>query len=427
MRVLRNPVAQFLAAGLVIVVAVALGSDQLSRRAAEHEAIADATAMTEVLAHAVAEPAIPLGLDDGGTRSADRFGDAIGDKLGLEDIQRIKIWNADGTIVWSDEPRLIGQVFDLGQGPLAVLNSGDARGDLTRTRVGSQHRYEIKADGLLEVYTRIESPDGAPLLFEVYYSAAQLEDTTALVLDAFRPITVGGALLVGLMTVPLLWGLNRRLASSSASRERLLRAAVDASEGERRRIARDLHEGVGRRLRDVTEALARDARDPATPPATVRRLLEVDDALRASIEALRSMVLEIYPPDLDAGCLGEALDQLVAPAEKAGLDVQVEVGDLVGASQDAVALVWRVAREGIRNAVSHARATTLAVSVRRSPALLELRIVDNGVGFVPGAFAAHDRLGLRGLQDLASEAGGRLSVSSGPGRGTALTLELPTG
>ena len=166
--------------------------------------------------------------------------------------------------------------------------------------------------------------------------------------------------------MPLLWGLNRRLGRAAQARERLLRAAVDASEEERRRIARDLHEGLGHRLRAASEAVSAEARNPQTPVATSRRLLVVDDDLRASVESLRSLVLEIYPPDLAAHRLGAALDDLVAPAEKAGLDVSLRVEDVDGASDDAVALVWRVAREGVRNAVRHARGTALDVSVRRN-------------------------------------------------------------
>lgn len=424
MRVLRNPVAQFLAAGLIVVVAVALASDHLSREAAEAEAIADARATTELLARAVAEPAIPSGLSRGGSYAAVQFGEEARDQLMIDNVVRVKIWNGRGQVVWSDESELIGQFLDLSAEARSVLRSGATAGEVADLR-RPENVYEVKDDGLLEVYTRIEAPEGPPLLFEVYYSDEQLGETTAVLLDAFRPITVGGTLLLGLLTVPLLWGLNRRLGRAAQARERLLRAAVDASEEERRRIARDLHEGLGHRLRAASEAISAEARDPRTPVATSRRLLVVDDDLRASVDSLRSLVLEIYPPDLAAHRLGAALDDLVAPAEKAGLDVSLRVEDVDGASDDAVALVWRVAREGVRNAVRHARGTALDVSVRRHRSQLELRVADDGVGFVPGAFGTGDSFGLRGLEDLAREAGGRLRVTSGPGRGTVLVLEVP--
>lgn len=428
MRVLRNPVFRFVAAAVVIVVAVAVGSAHLSRKAAENEAIADARAMTELLAHAVVEPNVPPGLSWGSSIAAGGLDLAVHDRLmSVDNVKRVKIWNDEGLIVWSDQESLIHQHFDLSGSARGVLGTGDSAGDVTDLR-RQENEYELEEGGLLEVYTRIESYErGEPLLFEVYYSDDQLADTTEIVLDTFRPITVGGVLLLGILTVPLLWGLNRRLERAADARERLLRTAVDASEEERRRIARDLHEGVVHRLADASAALAAEVRHEATSHAASRRLLEVDDTLRGSIESLRSLVLEIYPPELDAARLGAALDRLVAPAESAGMDVSVDVGDLSGVSDDAVALVWRVAREGVRNAVRHARGSSLDVSVRRNRAGVELRVVDDGVGFVPGAFATADRFGLRGLEDLAEEAGGRLQVSSGPGRGTVLLLEVPPG
>lgn len=424
MQVLRNPVVQFLAAGIVIVVVVAVGSDQLSRRAAAAEAVADARATTEVLARSVAEPLVPDGLSAGRPGAAAEFDRSARDRLLIANVERIKIWNTDGMIVYSDQESLIGQTFTLGEDAREVLGTGASTGQVSDLR-RPENKYELEANGLLEVYTRIESAENEPLLFEVYYSSEDLARTTQIVLDAFRPITVGGVLLLGLLTTPLLWGLNRRLERSAQARERLLRAAVDASDAERRRIARDLHEGVVHRLADASTAIGVEARDDITPHVVSRRLLSIDDTLRESIDSLRSLVLEIYPPHLDADGLGAAIDDLVVPATTSGLDVRVDVGDIAGASDDAVALVWRVAREGIRNAVRHARGTTLAVSVRHASAQLELRVVDDGVGFVPGAFGTSDRLGLRGLADLASEAGGRLSVSSRPGRGTVLLLEVP--
>ena len=104
MRVLKNPVAQFLAAGVVIVIAVTLVSDVLSRRAAEREAVADARAFTEVLGKGVVEGAMTLGLSEGSHASADRLNDVLGEKGLLESVERIKIWNAEGDIVYSDDP-----------------------------------------------------------------------------------------------------------------------------------------------------------------------------------------------------------------------------------------------------------------------------------------------------------------------------------
>jgi signal transduction histidine kinase len=423
-RVLRNPVAQFLVAAAVVVLVVGMSIDVLSRRAAEKEAISDARTTTELMAHYVAEPRIPLGLASGGTLAAAMFDKVARDQLMVANVERLKIWNAHGKVVYSDQAELVGQKFPLGEEAREALSTGDSEGDLSDLR-DRENVYEVNDDGLLEVYTRIESPEGDPLLYEVYYSADRIADDSASVFSAFRPITLGGLGLLVLLTVPLLWMLTRRLARSAQARERLLRNAVESSAVERRRIARDLHEGAVQDLSTASAALAAEAASPATPQHVAGRLRDIDDGIRGTMRALRSLVLEIYPPKLAASGLADALDQLVVPASDSGLAVRVQVDDVSGVSEDAVALVWRAAQEAVRNATRHARGSRIDVSVRRHGRQVSLRVADDGVGFVPGAFSHQGRFGLRSLHDLAAEAGGHLDVETGPGRGTTVVLEVP--
>ena len=424
MRVLRNPVAQFLVAAAVVVVVVAFATDALSRRAAEREAIADARATTVLMARYVAEPSIPRGLYKGDVIATAVFDKFARDQLMVGNVERLKIWNAKGLVVYSDETVLLGQKFTLGDEARDVLRSGGSEGDLSDLR-NRENRYEVNDEGFLEVYTRIYSPEGEPLLYEVYYSADRIADDSATIFTAFRPILLGGLGLLVLLTVPLLWMLTRRLERSAQARERLLRNAVDASEAERRRIARDLHEGVVQDLTSASSALAAEAAGADTPPRVAHRLRNVDEGIRGAVRALRTLVLEIYPPNLAADGLAGALDELVEPASAAGLDVRVRVDDVDGVSDDAVALVWRAAQEAVRNATRHARGSSIDVSVRRTGQRVSLRVADDGVGFVPGAFSHQGRFGLRSLQDLAAEAGGHLDVETGPGRGTTVLLEVP--
>lgn len=424
MRVLSNPVVQFLVIGAVVVLGVVLATDVLSHRAAEDEAVADARATTELLAHSVAEPRIPAGLAAGASEAAVEFGAAATELLFVDDVERVKIWNDDGLIVYSDEQALIGDRFDLSSAAREVLASGSSGAGVSDLRA-PENRYEFEEDGYLEVYTRIESPEGDPLLFEVYYSGEEMRESTQAIFAGFRPITVGGLLVLGLLTVPLLWVLTRRLQRSAEARERLLRSAVAASEDERRRIARDLHQGVVNELVDAAELVAAEARSSTAAPSTSERLRTVDDSLRRSVQSLRSLVVEIYPPNLDADGLQPALENLLAPATRAGLSTRIDIADVREASEDSLAVVWRVASEAVRNTLRHARASELDVTVRREGPVLVLKVADDGVGFVPGAFSGAGRLGLRALTDLAAEAGGRIDVQSRPGRGTVVRLVTP--
>jgi signal transduction histidine kinase len=109
----------------------------------------------------------------------------------------------------------------------------------------------------------------------------------------------------------------------------------------------------------------------------------------------------------------------------AGVAVDVDVSVEASASEDAVALLWRVAQEGVRNVVHHARASRVSLTLHREGDLLVLEIVDDGVGFAPAAPAAEDHFGLRTLEGLVRESGGTLEVESAPGEGTTLHAEVP--
>ena len=421
MRFAKNPVVQFLAAGLLVLVVVVIGTVQLSSRAADEEALNDAQSTTELLARSVAQPAIPRGLAAGNPGAVDRFDRTVLRRLLVGEVRRIKIWTAQGRIVYSDETRLIGDRFPLGHEELDVLRNGGTDAEISDLSE-PENRFEPAGQPLVEVYTRVKSPEGEPLLFEAYYSATDIAQRREEVYDSFQPIALGGLLVLVAVTTPLLWALTRRLDRTGRDRARLLERAADASESERRRIARDLHDGVVQDLAGTAFALSATARDAGTDTETARRLEPMASSVRASLRSLRSLLVEIYPPDLRADGLGAALEDLVAPAAAAGVTARVEVYDVAHASADAVRLVWRVAQEAVRNALRHSGASHLTVQVRQVGDRLTLDVTDDGAGFDPRQPASG--LGLRSQRDLIAEAGGTLDVRSMPGGGTTLHLEV---
>jgi signal transduction histidine kinase len=253
--------------------------------------------------------------------------------------------------------------------------------------------------------------------------AADIAQQRQQVYDAFQPIALGGLLVLVVVTTPMLWALTRRLERTARDRHRLLETASDASESERRRIARDLHDGVVQDLAGTSFALSAAARDPRTEPATSARLEPMATSLRTSLRSLRSLLVEIYPPDLGAEGLPAALNDLVAPAATAGVTPTVEVYDVNGASDESVRLVWRVTQEAVRNALRHAHAQTLSIQLRGVGDRLVLDVTDDGVGIEERPVQGTG-IGLRGLRDLIREAGGTLRVRSGRDQGTHVHLEV---
>ena len=423
MRWLTNPVAQFLATGFITLVVVVVVTGALSRQAADEEAVADARALTQVLGRSVAQPAIPEGLVTGDAAAIDRLDRTVLDRLLVGDVRRIKIWSADGTVLYSDRTELIGAVYPLGDDELDVIEDGgtDAEiSDLTRP----ENRYDRSLGGdLLEVYTRVWSPEREPLLFEAYFTADELGEQRAAVLDRFLPITIGALAALVLLTTPLMLLLSRRLSRAARERERLLEAAVRASDAERLRIARDLHDGVVQDLAGSSMALSTLAARSTGPMSA--DLEDVGRSLRVSMRALRSLLVEIYPPDLHTAGLAAAVHDLVAPLVGAGVRVDVDVSGDDDASDSAVALVWRLAQEAVRNVARHAHAGRMSLTVHREAEHLVLEVVDDGVGFEPDASTGEAHFGLRAAESLVREHGGTMEVESAPGSGTIVRVEVP--
>jgi signal transduction histidine kinase len=419
----KHPVAQFLAAGVVTMVLLVLALGWLGEREATEAATRDAQDMTEVLAKSVAEPAIPVGLVEGRPAAADRFDREMRERLLIGRVLRVKIWNAKGWIVYSDQTQLMWEQFGLDEDELDVLHNGGSKAQVSDLS-SEENRFETGQGKLLEVYTQIWAPTGEPLLFEAYFSYDDVTTRSQSIEDAFRPITLAGLLVFLAVTTPLVWVLARRLSAAARERERLLRAAVDASDSERRRIARDLHDTVVQDLAGTSFALSAVTRQTDASPGLSEKLDGIGGSVRGSLRSLRSLLVEIYPPDLGTDGLAAAIDDLVASAADAGVTTSVSVADTSKVSEAAVALVWRVAQEAVRNALRHGSPTTLGVTVVVLNSHVILEVVDDGHGFDPAALPTDGHFGLRGLRDLIDETGGRLDIQSAPGQGTVIRLEV---
>jgi signal transduction histidine kinase len=209
--------------------------------------------------------------------------------------------------------------------------------------------------------------------------------------------------------------LLAKLSELQASRARL----VEATETERRRIERDLHDGTQQRLVSIAMTLGlAESKLAADRPAVGPVLREARDALARALEELRDLSQGIRPAILVERGLPSALDDL---SRRAALPVRLETS-VSGRFPEAVeAAAYFVASEALANAAKHAHASEVSLTASRKGGALVLEIADDGVG---GA-AARPRSGLRGLADRVEAIGGRLTVSSPPGRGTKVRAEIP--
>jgi signal transduction histidine kinase len=214
----------------------------------------------------------------------------------------------------------------------------------------------------------------------------------------------------------------RRTTDLQRSRERL----VAAREEERRRLRRDLHDGLGAQLAGLnvqTGTLRRlIGRDPAAADELV---VELRDELRGAITDIRRLVYDLRPPALDDLGLIAALHQLAERygAEGEQLRVSVEAPEDLPHLPAAVEVaVYRIAQEALTNVVRHAQAEECVVRLAVKEDVVVLDISDAGVG-IPAERTAG--VGLSSMYERAAELGGRCVVESVPKGGTQVLVRLP--
>jgi signal transduction histidine kinase len=427
---IRRLVLRYMAMAAVSLVAVALLTALVARRIGTSEAVADADRVTRLIAGSAVEPALADAIVTLDPAASARLDDVVRRQVIGGSLVRVKLWRADGTIVYSDESRLVGQRFQLEPDEVDVLRTG--RSDAGVTDLSEpENRYEDSATRLLEVYVPVRTPGGTDLLFEAYYRYNGVAEAGRRVWTRFAPVMLGALLLVTLLQVPSAVSLARRLRRTQGQREALLRSAIDATDAERRRIATDLHDGVVQDLAGVGFSLSAAGREADAAGGDGRELRAASEKVREAVRALRSLLVDIYPPSLAESGLESALSDLTARVEAGGIDTSLTVeGPVAGLDAATTRLLYRTAQEGLRNVVSHAGASRVDVRVDvptngdGGPAVLE--VADDGAGITGDAVPEREgHIGLRGLAGLAATMGASLMIDTTPGRGTTLRLEVP--
>lgn len=206
---------------------------------------------------------------------------------------------------------------------------------------------------------------------------------------------------------------ERRIAELSVARAEVV-AAVDS---ERRRIERDLHDGVQQRLVAVGMLLGRARRVESTDARLAGLLRQAHDEAADALVELREVSWRVFPAALDVGGLPVALET-VANRSPLPVALTVELDERPVSAVETVA--YFVVSEAVTNAIKHAGASRVDVVVRRAGAQLSVRVTDDGTG---GAQPAGG--GLTGLRQRVAALDGRLGVSSPPGGPTTIEAVLP--
>jgi len=425
----RSVVIRFALGTLAAFVVAVVGGYFVLRSVAIDEAKRETRTRVREEANIV-EPTVGNGLLTGRSDAVRSVDDAVvGRVLSDESIVRVKIWSTAGRVLYSDNPEEIGHRYALSEDQHRLLRDGGAQvevSDLSRP----ENALDRQEGRLIEAYTRIRTPSGTPVLFEIYQRFGSVTADARRLLRALAPPILGAVGLILLIQIPLLWSLMRRLQRSHEQREGLLANAVTSSRRERRRVASYLHDGPVQELAGLAFSLApvadgAESRGADADAAVVRRAI---DRLRATVRDLRALLVDLHPPTLATAGLEAAIRDLVSPLAARGTKLDLRFDGLDRLDPDAPALVYRVAQEAVRNVIAYADATAVSVEIDVADSTARLLVADDGRGF--GADERERRrteghLGLSLVEELARQAGGNLTIGSREGAGTRIRLEVP--
>lgn len=203
--------------------------------------------------------------------------------------------------------------------------------------------------------------------------------------------------------------------------------ALRASEEERARIARDLHDDTAQRLATIMVRLRLVEKDILEDHA-LARIDEIRTALQDTADGVRRIARGLRPPELeDAGLESALRSHARLLREGRGVDVLLDVEPLDDAlTPDGKLILYRIVQEALNNVVRHAGVPQARVTIRLEDDTIVGLVEDQGTGFFPQHLALQGRgLGLLGMQERAVMLGGRVSVESLPGQGTRVRFVVP--
>lgn len=204
----------------------------------------------------------------------------------------------------------------------------------------------------------------------------------------------------------------------------VLARVVETQESERRRLARELHDGVGQALTSILLGLS-SVEHAADLDSARRAAFGLRELVVSTLQDVRQLSVELRPKALDDFGLDPALRRLgQSVRETAGLDVQVE--SRVGAERltpDVETAVYRIVQEALANTLRHAAAKQVSVVATRRDDRISLVIEDDGKGFDP--LEPVEGMGLAGMRERVGLLDGSLEVDSALGSGTTIAVELP--
>jgi PAS domain S-box-containing protein len=259
---------------------------------------------------------------------------------------------------------------------------------------------------------RLQSRKGAPMSVHLSLNPLRLDSTRAVCLIASDLSETKRA--------------EQELRASGEQLRNLTAHLQSVREEERARISREVHDELGQSLTAVKMDLAWLAgRQPQRDGPMLKRIRSTQQLADSIIQSIRRISTELRPAVLDLG-LAAAVEWQVQEFEaRSGIRCKVRLLTRQVVASNASTAMFRIFQETLTNVARHAKATRAEVVLQKQRDRLVLLIHDNGRGFDQADPSLSKSLGLLGMRERAAILGGRVSISSAPGKGTTVTAWIP--
>jgi len=433
--VVARALARHAVVSLMALVVVGGAAAVICVQVVRSQALRQAEGGGEVVATRIVAPKVTQGVYDHDADAMLALDDRVRIRKAGSTIQRVKVWSGDGVVLYSDDPRLIGQRYPLAPEDKAVLDSGGVDSDVSDLSK-SENVLDRGLGESLEVYVGTRDTEGRPILVETYFTVDRLHADEAALIRRIVPVLLAALLVLGLLLVPLAYSLASRVARYERERQAMIRLAAEASSAERRRVAGELHDGVIQDLAGVGYALAAlDGQiaglgnsDSSPPVGALRATLRTAQRLvHDDVLALRELTGMQYAADSGAADPAAALLVIVDGIRDDGMSVEMIVGELPAMPAAHRSALIRVGREALRNAAKHAPGANVVLTLGVEDDNAVVTVSDDGPGFDPASALGpvDGHIGLALLTDAAEGVNGRLDLHSRPGEGTTVRLVVP--
>ncbi|PDQ19562.1 histidine kinase [Mesorhizobium sanjuanii] len=438
---------QFLIAGGIALLAAMLMVGLWVTSQIREAVIRNSAGTTALYVDSVIAPLLPdmrknEALSDSVKRALDETLDqgALGKKL-----VSFNLWDRGGKILYSKDPRLIGQVFEPSANLLRAFG-GDVFAEFDRLD-DNERQQKGTTSRLLEIYNPVREPwSGDVVAVSEFYEVADdfqktlnaalwsswlvVGGATAAALAMLSGIVLRGSRTIHRQRLALeakIAELQELLSQNSKLRHRVQRAsrrATAINERYLRRIGADLHDGPAQLV--ALAALRVDSLhlvDPAAPSKDRKaEIADIHHTLDEAMREIRAICNGLVLPQIETAAVGDILRLAVTEhqrrtASSVSLTLPARLPEL-GTSEKIS--IYRLAQEGLNNAWRHANGKDQAVNASMTGGKLQIEVSDGGPGFDP---ASSEGLGLAGLRERIESIGGRFEASSSS-KGTRLTVTL---